>query len=272
MPKRPITKELFQRLIESYRSAPQNHKRAAELAGCDGRTAKRAWELGFSWAREESGARRPIREIIAEEQELARARLDEERLVVAKQAAVEEAQRKAEIREKAARDATDARVQEAQLVRLARTASLQLLGTLTRVSTGAAKVGEHIARSLDELASVDPATQLPKKLTALEMSALTRLMNSLTTSLRQANEAASRAMEMERTLLGEPSKIIGHVHVDLDMNEAADRIAVAQRAIDRARAKGIIDSTEPLSLPAVSAHSHTKDVQSPSGHSSEVGS
>lgn len=242
MPKRPITKELFCKLVESYRQAPENYHRAAELAGCDPRTAKRAWELGFSWAREESGARRPIREIIGEEQELARARLEEERQAAARRAADDEQKKKAEVREKAARDATDARVQEAQLVRLARTASLQLLGTLTRVSTGAAKVGEHIARALDELASLDPVTKQPKKLTPLEMASMTRLMNSLTTSLRQANEAASRAMEMERVLLGEPTSIVGHVHVELNLEEAADRIAVAQRAIERARNKGIIDA------------------------------
>lgn len=241
MPKRPITKELFQKLVESYRAAPENANRAAELAGCDPRTAKRAWELGFSWAKEESGARRPIRDIIAEEQEFARARLDGERAGAAKRAADEEQLRLAEIREKALRDVTDARVQEAQLVRLARTASLQVLGTLTRVAGGAAKVGEHIAVALNELASLDPVTQKPKKLTPMEMASMSRLLNSLTTALRQANEAASRSMEMERVLLGEPTSIVGHVHVEMNLEEAAQRIGVAQRAIERARSKGLIE-------------------------------
>src|SRR4051812_46636872 len=56
-------------MLASFREAPGDHVRAAQVAGVDKRTAKRAWLRGWP----ESG-KRPIAEVVSEEQAAARAK------------------------------------------------------------------------------------------------------------------------------------------------------------------------------------------------------
>ena len=240
--KKPITVEFFQRLVQGFREIPGHAAHAAEAAGCDRRLARKAWFDGIRWASEGTGARRPIKDIIEEEQAVARARLEEEAALQRKLTAEQEAKRQIEIKEKAARDATDSRVQEAQVVRLARGSAANLLASVGSISAGAAKVAQQVRAALDRLAAaIDPGTGEAKPLTLIECRSLVGLVNTLSTSVRQANDAASRAMEMERLLLGEPGSYVGVVNYDtMTLEEAERRVQFAARAFARAREKGLI--------------------------------
>jgi len=254
MPRHEIRQELWDKLIASFRIAPGNAGRAATAADCDYRTARRAWERGFWWAKHPP-YRQPMREIIDHEQEIARARLaalrDESAVQIVKaeeQLAIDERQREIDRRRQAETDATDSVVEEAQLVRLARGSALSILGSMQSLAEGAAKVGIKVQESLASYCVVE-ADGTPRKLTPLELGSLTRVIASLTLSLKQAIDASARAMEMERLLLGEPSRIIGVRHSvdDVSMAEAARRIRAAYEALEAARAEGIVvDSETPL--------------------------
>jgi hypothetical protein len=80
------TRELYDKLTEGYRGANGVHLRAAEYASCDWRTAQRAYEKGWkfhTWAR-------PIREVLQEEANAAKAQAME-RAAAARAAADAEA-------------------------------------------------------------------------------------------------------------------------------------------------------------------------------------
>jgi hypothetical protein len=77
----------------------------------------------------------------------------------------------------------------------------------------------------------------------------TALFNSIASTARQANETAKTAIAMERTLLGEPDKIIGHAHVHMTPTEAVKEIEAAGRAAERMRRRGLVVDA-PAALPA----------------------
>lgn len=224
-----IPEEVYQKLVEGFRISPGNYAGAAQFAGVNPRTAKAYWENGLP-----QKGRPPIAESIRLEQEHARARLQELQLETERLAAEIEARRRADDKSKALEDVNQSRVQEAQMIRMARGAATGLLVTLTSLSKGAARIGGKVQKGLEEMA------QDPKPLSPGEMVNLTRLVQNLTGSLRQANDAAARAMEMERLLLGEPTSIIGHMHLaDATQEEAERRINAALKALERAKARGI---------------------------------
>lgn len=245
MPAPILSLEQHAKLIEGYRARPGVHNPAARYAGVNQRTAQKYWEIGAPDAPDIRS--KPISLILQEEQEAARARLQELEQEVQRQAVELEAQRRAQQSALAQKDATDARVQEAQMIRMARGAATGLLVTLTGLSKGAAKVGTRIAKSLEAYAA-DPAT-----MSKGDMVDMTRLVGQLTTALRQANDAGRQAMEMERLLLGEPSAIVAHVHLqEVSVDEAERRINAGLRALERAKARGHVVDGKVVTHP--SAH------------------
>lgn len=226
--KRALTLENVESLLEAFRKAPGNYSHAARCAGVDSRTAKRGWLIG--WRKWLEG--KAIKDIIEDEQIEARAELERRKAEVSALEAELEARRRQEVQEQAQKDAMESTVQEGQMIRLARASSITLLGTLTQVSAGAAKIGGKVRAALEKQLNKD-------ELTPLETVAATRLLAQLTTSLRQANDAALRAMEMERLFLGEPGKIVGVVQADFTMKEAEARINSAARALARAQQAGL---------------------------------
>ena len=230
MAPRGITAEQYEKLVDAYRQRPGSPMACATVAGIDYRTAKKGWEEGWPGVK---GRERPISEIVAEEQAHARARLQDLQQQVDEALAHAETKRRQDEADKARTDVTQARTEEAQMIRMARGAATGLLITLTHVSKGVTKVGGKVAKALETLA------EAPGPLSPTEMVNLTKLVGNLTTALRQANDAGARAMEMERLLLGEPTQIIGVAHLqEVTMEEAERRIAAAQRALERAKGKG----------------------------------
>lgn len=234
MPAHIISLEQHERLLEAYRDRPGAFGPAARKAGVNERTAKRYWLTGHPDAPDIRA--KPISAIIAEEQELARSRMFDLQQKVDALAAELEAKRRQEVSSKAQQDATDTRVQEAQIIRMARGAASGLLVTLTNLSKGAAKVGVRVAKNLDRIAN-DTAD-----MSRGEMVDMVHTVQALTSALRQANEASRQAMEMERMLLGEPTSIhrVDHHIVDVTVEEAERRITAGMRALERAKAKGLV--------------------------------
>lgn len=233
MPAHIISLEQHQRLVEAFRTQPGRFLPAAKAAGISPFTAKRYWLQGHPDAPDQRA--KPISQLLDEERLAARARMVELEKQVDTLAVELEAKRRQEQSKLAQKDATDTRVQEAQMIRMARGAASGLLVTLTNLSKGAAQVGVRVAKNLNRIAN-DPADMSQDQL--VEM---VRTIGALTTALRQANDASRQAMEMERLLLGEPTAIIGHAHLtEVSVDEAERRIQAGLRALQRAKDRGLV--------------------------------
>jgi len=234
MPAHNLTLEEHAQLVEGFRKAPGNASAAARHAGVGRDTAARYWRKGAAGCPDIRA--KPIETIIAEEQELARARLLELEKETVRLAQELEAKRRMEVSAAAQKDATDARVAEGQIVRMARGAATALLANLTTIAKGSAKIGQKVGRQLETMANN------PADLKHGELVDMVRIVGTLTTALRQANDAAKQAMEMERLLLGEPSAFVQHNHhlVDVSVDEAERRLQAGLRAMERAKSLGLV--------------------------------
>lgn len=230
---RKITKEYAEAILQAFRERPGVATHAAQRAGCSVKTARRYWRNGLTrspWPE----YRIPIRDIVEKEQAIARSQMAGAQEDVARMAAERDAARMQAVREQAQKDATDTRVQEASMVRLARSSAIVLLNNLTQVAAGAASLGKKVRHSLELLGEGD------EPLTMRDASNLTGMIGKLSTALRQCNDAAQKSMEMERLLLGEPGKILGIQRLDeVSVEEAKKRVEAAQRAIKRLEEKGV---------------------------------
>ena len=236
MPKRPISREQWDNLVAAFRQAPGNARAVHRaIPGLCIRTIRRAWEIGISWADFPEGTQ-PIKPLIEGEQERTR-------VALVRQESTSEA-----IRQDAQRDAAQTRVAEANMVRLARGATTGLLASLTRISTGAAQVGDAVAESIKTLGHVTDDKGNPRQLTVQEVRGLVSLLSRVGSTVRQVTEAASKVIEAERLVCGEPTQILGVVHrvEDLTAEEADQRMQAALRALERAKAQGLFASASPL--------------------------
>ena len=216
MPKMPITKELYSKLVDGFRLHGLNYAAVARHAGCDRRTSKRGWERGWPQRNEHWG---PIRAKI--EAELSATR--------AAQATIENKQDYSEAaeRKKAQQDAIQARGQEAQLVRIARADVTQGLAAVARLMPGLQTWAQEAAEKFK--------TQKPKSI-----QEVTKMLESFSRIIERLSGAADKAMAMERRLLGEPEQIIGMQLPELTVSQSLDYIDAASRAVERARKSGLL--------------------------------
>lgn len=219
-----IDQAFYEQLCEAYREAPGNVSRAARVCECDRRTARKGWiegwpEIGYG----------PVQKVIEDEMAAARERL---KTVRSEEIAVQEREkeRRVETRDLAAKeDAVIARAEEARTVRAARHNAMGLLATTQRILAGAHKLAEKMESEIAN-ANLKPAQAIS-------------LFQSIASTARASNETAKLAIAMERNLLGEPEKIIGHLH-QMTESEALAEIRAAQRAADRAEANARVLSAE----------------------------
>lgn len=231
-------------LVEAFRRYPGDHTKAAAIAQCDPRTAEKAWSIGlpYPWAAT------PIKSIIHEEQEVARARRQVEAEAVHDAvkaqvmaelgpqaaggtpgaAAAQPAQarpRPGEQREAAKNDAASARAAEASMVRFARGNTIGLLAVNAKLVKASTKLAEAVALKLADAnytTKVDPADAV-------------KLFRDLAALSRSAVLAADAVVDMERKLLGDP----GAVGEDMTPEEAVREIEEAQKAMERAKEHGL---------------------------------
>jgi len=256
--RRAITRDMWDALVAQARQTPGMYKIMARAAGLTERTVKLAWTLGFTYGPKEF--RRPIKDIIAEEQQIARARLQEQEQETMRQAAEAEARRRTEIAEKDRKDRTESRVQEGTMVRAARGNLLALYAMSAPIASKLAQLGKNVAASLEAYTGLGPDGK-PKQMTLAEISMVTRLWNTYTMGQRQLNEAAARSMEMERLLLGQPQHIVGVQLESLTMVEAQRRVSLAASALDRLRARGMVIDATVEQPPQVQLQAHVEPAQ-----------
>ena len=146
-----------------------------------------------------------------------------------------EARRRADVQAKAASDATDTRVQEAQVIRVQRGATQALAVSLTQMGKGMVKLSQRMQKSLEAMANDSTPLTLP------EMERVSRLLSTMATAGRQIGDTSRQVMEMERMWLGEPTSHTAVTHtLEVSFDEAERRLAAGQRAIERAKAKGLL--------------------------------
>lgn len=215
MGKKAITQEVYDAMLAAFREAPGNIQVVAKKANVYWTTAERAWTQGW-----ENKNFPPIQGIVEEEQQEARARLEHEK-----------AKRTFETREikqeLAKQDALDSRVQEARLVRGARENSIALTASTQRLLSGAFKLSSKLAEYLQ-------STEFPVRQGVQLICAIGRLV-------RDSNDSAKLALQLERLLVGAPTDILGVTDISLADAERETRRTLV--AIEEAKQMGLLIPT-----------------------------
>ena len=228
-------------MVVAYREKPENYAHAARAGNCDRATARKAWQVG--WA---SRGWPAIREIIKTERLEARAKLyDEHRareeaaLAAAEQEELdaarkleEEAERQAAAEEKARADAIEARAEEARMVRAQRGNVIALIGIINQTARMAIDQSAELKAILAAGVDANGAKLTLSKRLAVGRE-LSRMMETASNAMRQV-------MECERILMGEPTEIVGINVNHMSIDDAAHMVGVSNRALDRAKRKGLV--------------------------------
>jgi hypothetical protein len=216
--RRAIDRELWEALVKAFTDHALNFAGAAKSAGCDARTAKRAWEEG--WPKK---GLPPICEEVARRAELAR----EERIRFER----EQAMRAQELKE-----------QQRQQIEKRRTGEEQL-ADMTRVNASALQkaAGNML------LVAVPMANDLLNAYKNGELNGLpplkkTEIVRNVALILRMANETAERSIRVERIRtnvgVGAPAE------APIDLRGAAEMLADVERTLARRRALDMAESAD----------------------------
>lgn len=208
---RRISLEFYEGLVEAFRANPGNITAAAKAVGTSRPTAKRGWLRGwekFDWAP-------PIQDVIANEQEIARARIEDEKEAEEAReelinpeggiSAVAEQRREAHLkaqadRAKARENAIQARVEQGKMIAGVRQLVMQCEAIIGKRFQGASELADRLNKEMVKLA---------KKTGKFDISQATKILRLHNTDVRSVAQAAKRAFELEQVHLGEPSQIVG---------------------------------------------------------------
>ena len=238
-----LSLQFYEKLLDAYRDNPGNHAGAAKVVGCARKTAKRGWDIG--WAKHDWAP--PIKDVIAQEQVQARARIQQEKDAAIEQAWAEEeaivtqtpvgADRtqayldaQAE-RAKAKEQAIATRKAEGQMVGGIRQAASNSAAALLRISNGINLLAERVNKELTTMAAS------PKD---FKVGAALVTINKYASAVRDLTIAGKTAVELERLHLGDPTSIVG-VQIEGAFDDAP--MADVQREIQKA-AQAIKDAEE----------------------------
>lgn len=215
---------MYAALLAAYRDTPGNHRFAAQQAGVFWRTARRGWEEGwpaYVWAA------RPIKDIIKEEQAIARQRSVEQDAVreASLQRELEDASRR--IAEQSVQPQTDrelvrqhaleTREAEALAIRLSRSNAIGLLTAMGDLVPSIQQLTKTVARQIETITDMTPGS-------------FVRLLREFASAVKMVNEATDAVIKMERLVLGEPTQILGLASGDMTRDEAIAAIMAMQAA------------------------------------------
>ncbi len=224
---RKISQEFYDLLVRAFRSTPGEYSPVARILGCDRRTAKRGWELGWPpkfeavsvvFERETKEAQAVlVREKLATSQK----EREEDRIAAVKRAQQVELEKRAE-----KILASDQRKAEVQLALGMRSNTLRLLLAQERMVTAALQLVPQIERMIasGELSGKEA------------MVALYRL----TTNQGTLNAAAKQLLELTRLINGEPQSIVAVTSANMTVEEAAEIIKQAPSLAKRAQELGLL--------------------------------
>lgn len=212
------TRERYGKLLAGYRESPGNHAATASFVGCDWRTAKRAWELGwpkYPWAR-------PIRDVLREEEESARKRA----------AALEQelSEREREHSDAAREEYIEARAQEQQLLKVARHDVMTALASCAKLSNAVQLLADHIS------------TKLQQGLAHLPADKALRLLRDYVRVTKDAVLAADAVVKLSRLERGQATQVHGFADEELSLEDALHEL-------DRAdELRGLLAARAPAAL------------------------
>ena len=250
-----LTKDKYEQLVAAFRETPDRPYTVCKKVGVTGRTAIKAWEVGWPQKGYE-----PIKTVMQREQVKARAE------IIAQQASKKAFLLKE--REDAIAHAAQSRAQEGQMVGLARGGALQAMTVSVNLAGSARKLASQVKAKIDALAELDPTDPL-----SLAPAAGLQMLHRLAELMQKINQIAETSMRMERLHLGEPTQVVGHVitsQTEMTIDEAGARIEMAQKALDNARRVGglsVIDGG--LSKPVIGKLITVQEV--PEDHIDEEG-
>lgn len=221
MPKKAITRDTYDKLLEGWRLNPGSPTLAAKYAGVDYRTARKIHEQGMprrGWE--------PLRTLLEREMQQARASM---LASAAAKVAVDE-----KTREDAAKQAAQARAQEGQMVGLMRQTVLQGAGAAAQLIVTARSLVAYGKEEIEKLLKL-PEGDI-RRLTASQAVSFAERMARVVDELVST---AHRVMQMERLHLGEPGQIIRmEAPTAMTLEEAELRLEAAKATLDRAKRVG----------------------------------
>lgn len=220
---RAFTTELYSALEAHFRKHPGDHLGAAKAAGCDRRTAQRAWEgprwHHYPWAI-------PVKEkVLAEEQERQRLKAEEDQR---RTAALIEKQ------EKARAEAEELAKIDEQTMKLARVATHRGLAQLVGIGDGIAM----LARRLNE--QLSRGTDANGQPLNIDASEALKVMSSYARSTKALVDATNTLVSIERVKEGLPTAIVGIDVAHVTLEEAEAELERATESIQKARELGLI--------------------------------
>lgn len=224
-----ITRTQHDALLAAFRERPGTYSFAADRAGVDEKTAKKAWLEG--WPNVGNGWARPLRVVLAEEAQTAR---DEARIAAARAANLAAVPQDEIERAKAKLAAVQWHVREGELAHGAIVNAGGLLGIVNALLQAAVPLAQQVKAAIE------------KEGPALGARAGAQLLREIGNFTRDASAAAKEAVELERLHLGQPGQIVGVADATkpMTLEEAAQELADGARTLERAKRRGIVKLTD----------------------------
>jgi hypothetical protein len=207
-----ITPKQFADLLIAFREQPGNYTNAAKYALCQARTAKRAWEEG--WPRRPWG-RVPIRKLLEQEAEAARA--------ARIQAEYKHAQEEADQAIMARADAIKARAEEAGMVKTGRKNATNLAIVAAKLVV----IVDTMINAIHQQVNTPGFVFKPEE--------VRRWVATTSVTMLRAESVMRLALELERIVAGEPVAILGLRSADLTPQQMVDAMKGLARTMDRAQ-------------------------------------
>lgn len=219
--RRPLTRDLYDKLLIAYRDQPGNHTEAARRALCTRQFAKRVYAGPpypvYPWAV-------PIEIVLREEAEAARAQA---RTLAQRQAEEAEA-----VREKARTEAIEAQAQERQMLKAARGDVLAALLVAAEIVPAMRSVAKSIAKACEPKADGSPPDIPPQ----IAMQLLTRHA----TLIQKAVGAAEAVIQLSRLDRGASTvNVAPALADDLSLDQALEELEALEETLGAARARGL---------------------------------
>lgn len=221
----PESQDQYEELLSAFREKPGNMKYAGAMAGCDPRTARRAWDKGWPKL-----GYKAIGEVLREEAVAARKLVEQE---AERQRLLGTTSAEALNREREKQQQVEQRAREGRLAQLSRDNSLGLMGIIANCLRGSVELSKKVHDALAAGTTPDG-----KPISWQQGVALFRNLAYLT---RMANEAGKTALEIERVRLGLPSTVVGiATSGEMTPQTAVTLISRAAQTMARAQELGLV--------------------------------
>lgn len=216
------TRDFYEKLLNAYREEPGNATHAGRKCGCDRRAALFAWEKGWKhhpWAR-------PIKDVLMEEREEARAlaRRKQEEMQLAAEAT----------RDLARKEAVDARKQELDILRVARSDVLAALA----IAAECVPAMRILAKVIAEFCRPGPQGQLP----TIGPKDAMQLMTRHASLVQKAVGAAEAVIQLSRLERGESTVNVGLAQEQEPLTQEAlfEELEAVEEILQAARQRRLV--------------------------------